>query len=422
VISIAAEKAAEKGSELFVGSWKIVLTHLFVLFCVIPVRCGKLSTMPDAMPPADVTAKLPRRFRRMRIALSVFFGVVCVALIVLCVISYRWIVVIAHTGIRSYTVYNEHLILVNGAVRFNVSTIRPGDTFPVVEPWIVRVQPTENKRFLPAERGEPWEARTTRNGFRSSVPLWFLALTSASLSVVLLLPFSRRLGFCRSLISTTLASVAYGGIIAGRRVAASIRAVSWEVSPMDKKKPQIISLLFAFVVGAVLGVVGTWISTRGYPNKPDKPDKRDISHIPSIDLVRTQLGVSRQQLLDSLSTVFAIKTIENQPGYFHVKLGGSNVVVVIYGDAAAPIEANVSSVYTKGAAPVIAMAASLLARPIFMDSDWYGPWAGTAINKCEPGFDISAAQLGHLGRVDVRMTKYTLRGEPRLTIKFRGDN
>ena len=46
--------------------------------------------MSDATPLADVSAKLPRRFRRLRIAVSVFFGALTVALCVFWVRSYRF--------------------------------------------------------------------------------------------------------------------------------------------------------------------------------------------------------------------------------------------------------------------------------------------------------------------------------------------
>jgi len=47
-----------------------------------------MPIMSEATPPTDVSAKPPRRFRRLRIAVSVFFGVLAVALCVLWVRSY----------------------------------------------------------------------------------------------------------------------------------------------------------------------------------------------------------------------------------------------------------------------------------------------------------------------------------------------
>jgi len=46
--------------------------------------------MSDETPTADVSAKPPRRFRRLRIAVSVFFAVLTAALCVLWVCSYSW--------------------------------------------------------------------------------------------------------------------------------------------------------------------------------------------------------------------------------------------------------------------------------------------------------------------------------------------
>ena len=46
--------------------------------------------MTDAMPLADMPTKPPRRFRRLRIGVSAFFGVITIALCVFWVRSYWW--------------------------------------------------------------------------------------------------------------------------------------------------------------------------------------------------------------------------------------------------------------------------------------------------------------------------------------------
>jgi len=52
-------------------------------------------------------------------------------------------------------------------------------------------------------------------------------------------------------------------------------------------------------------------------------------------------------------------------------------------------------------------------------ADWYGPWAGAAIHKVEPGFDIVGTNVTNSGVVEVRMSKLELYGEPVLSIVFR---
>jgi len=165
-----------------------------------------------------------------------------------------------------------------------------------------------------------------------------------------------------------------------------------------------VALMLAIGLGVVLGVVITWNPMREYVDVKASP---------------TPLGVGRQQLLDSLSNVFTLEPVENRPALYVVKLGGSTATVAIQGNAAAPDKVNVTSTYTKDTAPVIATAANLLAKSMLGDGDWYGAWAGTAIHKCEPGFDIVGTRSDGPGVVEVRMSKREVDGEPVLSIAFR---
>jgi hypothetical protein len=127
----------------------------------------------------------------------------------------------------------------------------------------------------------------------------------------------------------------------------SILVITPKVSPMDPlKQSHRVVLLLALALGAFLGFAGraAWNPTRDGVTTA-KPHTKP-------------LGVTRQQLLDSLGSVFTLEPVEKKPTLCVVKLGGSTATVAIQGAADAPNKANVTAVYTSDSAPVIATAAS----------------------------------------------------------------
>jgi hypothetical protein len=63
---------------------------------------------------------------------------------------------------------------------------------------------------------------------------------------------------------------------------------------------------------------------------------------------------------------------------------------------------------------------TFLATVILGDAEWYGSWAGAAVHKCEPGFDIVGThQTTDSRTIEVRMTKLEMNGQPVLSIAFR---
>ncbi len=179
----------------------------------------------------------------------------------------------------------------------------------------------------------------------------------------------------------------------------------------QQKTDKRIALLLAILVGAGLGVAGTaaLAPPADVAVQPERPGAR-----------RTPtLGTNRQELLDALAGTFTWSTAVDKPGLYVVKLDGSGATVAIEGEANEPRRASVTTIYTKDSAPHLATAAGLVARAVIGDVDWYGKWAGTAIHKCEPGFDIVGThRTADTGVAEVRMTKLVVGDAPTLSISF----
>jgi hypothetical protein len=75
--------------------------------------------MDDATPIVESPIKPPRRFRRTRIAVSVFFGVVTFLLCVMWVRSYWW----GHSAVKSIA-YDKAVVVISASGRYHVELIR----------------------------------------------------------------------------------------------------------------------------------------------------------------------------------------------------------------------------------------------------------------------------------------------------------
>ena len=148
--------------------------------------------------------------RRLRIAASVFFVVLTMALSVLWAMSYTWVVGVNHTGANNAA----SLFSMNGSVRLNGTRFPPGFMFDSDRPipaWTVGFGPSD-KEINPRGR---WQAQRRGNAFRSSVPHWFLILVSAILATLMGIPFAQyrppiRFSLRTMLITTTLLAVVLG--------------------------------------------------------------------------------------------------------------------------------------------------------------------------------------------------------------------
>jgi hypothetical protein len=170
------------------------------------------------------------------------------------------------------------------------------------------------------------------------------------------------------------------------------------MSPTHRRR---IALLCAVVLFAAAG----YILTRSNYDPPAKS--------------ATPLGVTRQAILARLERVYKLQPVEKKPTLYVVKLSGSIATVAIQGPPDAPNMANVTAIYSKETAPVLATAGSLLSLAILGSGEWYGPWSGQAIHKCEPGFDIVGQYTNTTGVFEVRMSKRDLNGESVLSVVFR---
>jgi hypothetical protein len=130
--------------------------------------------MSNATPPADVSTKPTQRFRRLRIAVSVFFAVLTVALGVLWVRSYWWTDSIGIGYWGNHTVWARSI----------------DGTVIVGTPWTPK--PHVSIKTFPTEEWRNIPARPSFLGFRWGksmnwvpvVPLWFFMLIFGAIAFV----------------------------------------------------------------------------------------------------------------------------------------------------------------------------------------------------------------------------------------------
>jgi len=183
---------------------------------------GTLTGMSDATPPADVSTYTPMRFRRLRIAVSVCFGVVTVALCVLWVRSYWFI-----DRYGSDKVCGRSLILASTLGHVTVG-IRRWPNGPIPHDMVgLAIQSTDGwqmvyKRHGPLLRSYtfPTYFAATHQGFVA--PHWAFAITFAIVAFApwakfIGPPLSARFSLRALLFAMTLVAVVLGLIVwAGR--------------------------------------------------------------------------------------------------------------------------------------------------------------------------------------------------------------
>jgi len=151
------------------------------------------------------------RFRKLRIAWSVFWGLAAVLLIVLWVRSYWWIDGISGNRGRHYIYADVH----SGLARF--ARIVPTGQFPPV-PWRAfshSLRESDLEAAANSSKGNHralgFQWRIFGNGWNVAVPIWFPALICGGLAAV---PLGRpRFTLRTLLIATTLVAVVLGLIV-----------------------------------------------------------------------------------------------------------------------------------------------------------------------------------------------------------------
>jgi hypothetical protein len=163
--------------------------------------------MDEPTPTLDALSKPPQRFRRTRIAVLVFFGVLTVALCVLWVRSYWWCdvcfgpkVKISDSIMFEYDASSEY-----GGISLRRLNIYADDDLE--KPYFASY---ELAKFTDGPNEESnWDCSADSDGnLWLSAPHWFWALTTATVGI---LPWARvRFSLRTMLIATTLVAVALG--------------------------------------------------------------------------------------------------------------------------------------------------------------------------------------------------------------------
>jgi hypothetical protein len=170
--------------------------------------------IPDATPTADVSAK-PRRFRRLRIAMSVFFGVVTVALCVLWVRSYSWrdlawarVPDFGSGSIASLNGKFQCLILWESTESANASFAWGRSRIPAKEASRSLMMSHVQHRWS----GLGFELVNFPNPFAVAIPYWCLTPLFAAGCYFIAGQSQFRFSLRTMLIATTLAAVVLGAI------------------------------------------------------------------------------------------------------------------------------------------------------------------------------------------------------------------
>lgn len=145
------------------------------------------------------------RFRKLRIAWSVAWGILCLLLTVLSVRSYWWQDGLNWVQGPSRNVYAVRSASARIAVTYNPA----GDEVAKLLPMFSRVQHPLPKRLYP-----PLFQRTsTPAGTTIYFPTWLLAALIAAISAAPWFPFSKNFSLRTLLIATTLVAVVLGLIV-----------------------------------------------------------------------------------------------------------------------------------------------------------------------------------------------------------------
>jgi hypothetical protein len=153
--------------------------------------------------------KPPLRFRKLRIAWSVFWGLACVLLIVLWVRSYWWGTVLRISD-------SEGIASCSGSIQ----TVYVVDVPPSQEAkWILEIDPEPplNLVFVKSFLGIAYESQPTPNPPVIVIPHWLPTLLIATLSAAPWFPWSKRFTLRTLLIATTLVAVVLGLVVYGSR-------------------------------------------------------------------------------------------------------------------------------------------------------------------------------------------------------------
>lgn len=158
------------------------------------------AAMPGVTPPVEVPAPA-QRFRRLRIAISVFFCAIAIVLCVLWVRSYR-------SGDYLYWNIYHHRSVVVGSE--NSRVIVHTQLFEISGS---RLRFISKGIFWLTFQWDPLSGSPFKhiyNGFQSEIPYWFLTAAALTVSVFSWMPFSTRFGLRQLFVVTTVVAVVLG--------------------------------------------------------------------------------------------------------------------------------------------------------------------------------------------------------------------
>jgi hypothetical protein len=159
-----------------------------------------------------------RRFRKLRIAWSMVWGVLCVLLIALWLRSYRWV------DLLTLPINSTRTIQIGtfpGDVVFRAPPVSyyrsKGDLRSVASLREHRSWPfkpsTSLKRKLPSKAGIRWSSQSQGSDGHLIVPYWMMVALSGTMSVLPLKSKLWRFGLRTLLIATTLIAVLLGLLV-----------------------------------------------------------------------------------------------------------------------------------------------------------------------------------------------------------------
>jgi len=176
---------------------------------LIDNRFGRNSTLPSNNDPQKTSQQHSMRFRKLRIAWSVFCGIACVLLIVLWVRGYY---VLDFLRCRLPNDWGLQAVSTDGRLIFHTQQLNPTLHWPSWA-WTSHKDQSSKDMFPRDPSVLGFQLERIPPNSRLQMPHWFPVAISAALSAAILLRQPYRFSLRNLLIATTLVAVLLGLIV-----------------------------------------------------------------------------------------------------------------------------------------------------------------------------------------------------------------